>query len=400
MKRSVLKFGGTSVSDVNKIKNIAKYIKNRVEKEEQLIVVVSAMGDTTDALIESSHAYTKNPNELDLAMLLSSGEQQTISYLSMALNSMEITTKALTGYQAKVRTVGRPMKSRISSIDTDYLKKILQRHDVIVVAGFQGVNEEGDLTTLGRGGSDITAVALASALGYPCEIYSDVTGIYSTDPSIYVDAKLKKYISYENMMEMSALGAGILETRSVEVAKNNNIPIYIGKTLSDEEGTWVVSNDEVIEEKAIAGIALDNNLTRIHVRYPKYNSFLFHDILVHLEREDISIDMISEIHDNENFQFLFTAKMTEKYNIQKSFESLEKAYPGMEFMFNDNFSKISIVGTGMRDITRVVSKALRALIKEKISFYQVTTSEMSISFIINKENEKQTTNLLCRTFDL
>lgn len=400
MKRSVLKFGGSSVADINRIKNIGRYVQNRIKEGEQLIIVVSAMGDTTDRLINESHSITETPNEIDLALLLSSGEQQTISYLSMILNELGVSAKALTGYQAGIVTSGRPIKSRISTINTKYIKKLFERFDVIVVAGFQGINENGDLTTLGRGGSDITAVALASALKYPCEIYSDVIGIYSTDPSVYVDAKLQRTISYEDMMEMSALGAGVLETRSVEVAKNHSIPLYLGKTLSEENGTWVVSADKVIEKKIVSGIAIDKNLIHVYARYPKYNSFLFHDILVHLERDDISIDMISEIHNGDGFQFSFTAKATEKHLIKKSFESLEEAYTGMEVKFSDHYSKISIVGSGMRDVSRVVSKALRTIIKSKIPFYQVTTSEISISFIVDKDNDKLATCILCDLFNL
>jgi aspartate kinase len=385
---------------MDKIKNIAKYLKKRVDQEEQLVVVVSAMGKTTDHLVDQSKEITNNPNETDLAMLLTSGEQQTISFLSMALNDLSVPAKALTGYQAGIATVGRHMKSRISSIDTELFKKLFHRYDVLVVAGFQGFNEVGELTTLGRGGSDTTAVALASALNLPCEIYSDVTGIYSTDPSVYPEATLHKYISYDDMMEMSALGAGVLETRSVEIAKNYDIPLYLGKTLSEQKGTWVINSDDMLERKAVSGVALDNNVLHVQVHYPKYDSYLFHDILVHLEREDVSIDMISEIHTHEGFQFTFTTKETEKYLIQQSFASLEEAYPGLEVTLADRYSKISLVGSGMRDISRVVSKALRTLIKGEISFYQVTTSEVSVSFIVKNEEKEKVTKLLCQAFNL
>lgn len=400
MKQSVLKFGGTSVATTDKIKNIAKYLKNRVDQEEQLVVVVSAMGKTTDRLMEQSKEITNKPNETDLALLLTSGEQQTISLLSMALNDLSVHTKALTGYQAGIATVGRHMKSRISSIDTELFKKLFHRYDIIVVAGFQGFNEAGELTTLGRGGSDTTAVALASALHLPCEIYSDVTGIYSTDPSIYPEATLYKQVSYDDMMEMSALGAGVLETRSVEMAKNYNIPLYLGKTLSEKEGTWVINSKDMLEQKVVSGITVDDNVLHVHVHYPQYDSYLFHDILVHLEREDVSIDMISEIHAHEGLQFTFTTKETEKYLIQQSVASLEEAYPGLDVTFADRYAKVSLVGSGMRDISQVVSKALRTLIKGSISFYQVTTSEVSVSFIVKVEEKDTTIKLLCQSFNL
>lgn len=400
MNQSVLKFGGTSVATTDKIKNIAKYLKKRVEQEEQLVVVVSAMGKTTDHLVNQSQEITKNPNETDLALLLTSGEQQTISLLSMALNDLSVSAKALTGYQAGIATVGRHMKSRVSSIDTELFKKLFHRYNVIVVAGFQGFNEAGELTTLGRGGSDTTAVALASALHFPCEIYSDVTGIFSTDPSVYPEATLQKYISYDDMMEMSALGAGVLETRSVEIAKNYGIPLYLGKTLSEQKGTWVIQDKDILERKAISGVALDDNVLHVQVHYPKYDSYLFHDILVHLEREDVSIDMISEIHTHKGFQFTFTTKETEKYLIKESIASLEEAYPGLEMTLADRYAKVSLVGSGMRDISRVVSKVLRTLIKGHVSFYQVTTSEMSISFIVEEQEKEKVTQLLCEAFNL
>lgn len=400
MKQSVLKFGGSSVATIDKIKNIAAYLKKRVEQEEQLVVVVSAMGKTTDQLIAQSKEISANPNETDLAMLLSSGEQQTISFLSMALNDMDVSAKALTGYQAGIATVGRHIKSRISSIDTPLLKKLFNRYDILVVAGFQGFNEAGELTTLGRGGSDTTAVALASALQWPCEIYSDVTGIYSTDPSIYPEATLKETISYDDIMEMSSLGAGILEARSVEMAKNFDVPLYLAKTLSEQKGTWVIDSSDRMEKTAVSGIALDDDVLRVQVHYPKYDQYLFHDILVHLEREDVSIDMISEIHTHVGYQLAFTVKETEKYLVQQSFSSLESVYPGLDVTFSGQFSKISLVGSGMRDISRVISKALRILIKADVPFQQLTTSEVSISLIVQNTEKERVTRLLCKAFDL
>lgn len=400
MKRSILKFGGTSVSTIDKIQNIAKYLKTRIENDEQLIVVVSAMGKTTDDLVSTSKLITSKPQEIDLALLLSSGEQQTVAYLSMALNSIDVSTKALTGYQAGIVTVGRHIKSRISSIDSELFKKLFHQYEVIVVAGFQGCNELGELTTLGRGGSDTTAVALASALGYPCEIYSDVSGIFTTDPSIYPKAKLREYISYEDMIEMSALGAGVLETRSVEIANNYKIPLYIGKTLSTQKGTWVISSDNILEKKDITGVALDTNILYMLIKYPSYDNYLFHDILVHFEREDISVDMITEIHGEEGLQFAFVAKETERHHIQQSLAALEETYPGLEATLADHYSKVSVIGSGMRDVTRVLSKVLRTLIKAQIPFYQVSTSELSISFIVEKVDKKRATQLLCEKLGL
>ena len=268
MKRSVLKFGGSSVADFLKIKEIAGYLKTRIEQDEQLIVVVSAMGKTTDDLLASVRHLTANPNDKDLAMLLNTGEQQTISFLSLALNDLSVRAKPLTGYQARIETTGKHLKSKISSIKIEFLEELFETHDLLIVAGFQGFNKAGELTTLGRGGSDTTAVAIASALDCPCEIYTDVSGVFSTDPRIFTDAKRWEMISFEEMMEMSALGAGALETRSVELANNHNIPIYLGKTLSKEKGTLIVPNDQMLESKAVTGVALDKEMAHVTITYP------------------------------------------------------------------------------------------------------------------------------------
>jgi len=231
LSQSVLKFGGTSVGDFDKIKNIAHMLKSRVDNGEQLVVVVSAMGKTTDSLLENISSLTTQPKDEHLAMLLTTGEQQTISYLSMVLNDIGVQTKAMTGYQAGIKTIGHHLKSKIAEIDALRFEEAFETNDILVVAGFQGVNDHLEITTLGRGGSDTTAVAIAASIDTSCEIYTDVDGVYGTDPRIYKEAKLLNEVSYEEMMEMSALGAGVLESRSVEIAKNYNIPLYLGRTL-------------------------------------------------------------------------------------------------------------------------------------------------------------------------
>lgn len=250
MSQSVLKFGGTSVGDFDKIKNIAHMLKSRVDNGEQLVVVVSAMGKTTDSLLENISSLTTQPKDEHLAMLLTTGEQQTISYLSMVLNDIGVQTKAMTGYQAGIKTVGHHLKSKIAEIDALRFEEAFETNDILVVAGFQGVNDHLEITALGRGGSDTTAVAIAASIDTSCEIYTDVDGVYGTDPRIYKEAKLLNEVSYEEMMEMSALGAGVLESRSVEIAKNYNIPLYLGRTLSNVKGTWIMPQTEILEKKS------------------------------------------------------------------------------------------------------------------------------------------------------
>lgn len=400
MKRSVVKFGGSSVADLEKIKSIAEYLKKRAKKDEQLVVVVSAMGKTTDRLLENVSKITDTPNNQDLAMLLTTGEQQTISYLSLTLNAMNVLSKPLTGYQAGIETIGHHLKSKISSIKTELFDRLFERYNVIIVAGFQGFNKDGELTTLGRGGSDTTAVALASALECPCEIYTDVYGVYSTDPRNYPEAKRWGTISYEEMMEMSALGAGVLEKRCVEIAYNYGIQLYLAKTLSKEKGTWVVPNDQILERKAVTGVALDKDMVQVTLTYPEYDLNLVNEVFKALEEKEINIDMISQIHTDEGLRLSFTTNDTEKRDLQIIFDKLNKEFILLTAEIKVGYEKISIIGAGMRDLPGVASKAFRALIKGEISFYQVTTSEISISYLIDSGNGKKATRLLCTTFDL
>lgn len=400
MKRSVLKFGGSSVSDFTKIRNIAEMLKNRIENDEQLIVVVSAMGKTTDQLMENVAALTSEPKQQELALLLTTGEQQTVSYLSMVLNDIEVQARAMTGYQAGIKTVGHHLKSRIAEINPETFDKAFETHDVLVVAGFQGINDEFELTTLGRGGSDTTAVALAAANQTPCEIYTDVDGVYATDPRIYKDAKRLSLVSYEEMMEMSALGAGVLETRSVELANNYNIPLYLGRTLSNVEGTWIMSQTEILEKKAVTGVALDRKMMHVTISYPLSDNQLLTDLFTLLEEGQVNVDMISQIVNIEGLQLSFTIKDTDLTQIKGIFNKLSESYQALDYNLNDAYAKISLIGSGMRDMSGVASKAFISLINAGIPFYQTTTSEISISYVIDADNGERAVKELYETFDI
>jgi len=400
MKRNVLKFGGTSVSNLDKVKDIANYLKGRVEQGEQLVVVVSAMGKTTDELLSQVNLITETPNEQDLAVLLTTGEQQTISYLSIVLNDLGVKSKPLTGYQAGIETVGHHLKSKISKINTKLFDQLFSEYKILIVAGFQGYNMDNEITTLGRGGSDTTAVALAAAHECPCEIYTDVTGVYTIDPRIYSKAKLLEEVSHEEMMEMSSLGSGVLVSRSIEIAKNYNIPIYLGKTLSNEKGTWIMSTIDMLEKKAVTGVALDREMIHVTMNYPEYDIQLLDNLFINLEHEEVNVDMISQITNNEGLQLSFTMKDMEEKRIQKIFAHLKQFYPELYYKIENKYVKISIIGSGMRDMSGVASKAFRTLIDSDIHFYQVTTSEISISYVIDAENGEKTAQLLCECFDL
>ncbi|MCG7341984.1 aspartate kinase [Staphylococcus auricularis] len=400
MNRAVLKFGGSSVSDFDKIRNIANTLKSRVDQGEQLIVVVSAMGKTTDQLMYNVSHLTHQPKEQEVALLLTTGEQQTISYLSMVLNDIGIRARAMTGYQAGIKTVGHYLKSRIAEIDPSLFEEAFQQHDILVIAGFQGVNEHNELTTLGRGGSDTTAVALAASNGIPCEIYTDVAGVYATDPRLYEDAKRLSIVSYEEMMEMSALGAGVLETRSVELAKNYHIPLYLGKTLSKEKGTWIMPRTEILEKKAVTGVALDTHMVHVTISYPELSEQLYTALFKQLDEGSVNIDMISQIVNQEGLQMSFTIKDSDSQQITTFLQQLSEYFNALDYTINESYVKISLIGSGMRDMSGVASKAFSTLLAHDITFYQTTTSEISISYVIDAENGERAVKALYEAFDI
>ncbi|BBK28259.1 aspartate kinase [Staphylococcus arlettae] len=400
MNRSVLKFGGSSVSDFSKIRNISEMLKRRVEQGEQLIVVVSAMGKTTDQLMENVNMLTETPKDDALALLLTTGEQQTVSYLAMTLNDIGISAKAMTGYQAGIKTVGHHLKSRIAEINPDTFHKAFEQHDVLVIAGFQGINDDFELTTLGRGGSDTTAVALAACNNTPCEIYTDVDGVYATDPRVYAKANRLSAVSYEEMMEMSALGAGVLETRSVELANNYNIPLYLGRTLSNVKGTWIMAQTDLLEKKAVTGVALDTHMMHVTISYPLPDNKLLTRLFTQLDRGSVNVDMISQIVNIEGLQLSFTIKDTDVVQISKLLEELSEDYNALDFKINESYAKISLIGSGMRDISGVASKAFITLINNDIAFYQTTTSEISISYVIDADNGERAVAALYEAFEM
>lgn len=399
-KLAVLKYGGSSVSNFDKINEISAYLKKRVDKDEKLVVVVSAMGKTTDTLLDNVAQLTERPDQEDLAMLLTTGEQQSIAYLSMALKEIGVQSKSLTGYQAGIQTVGHHLKSKIASISDERFIELFKTNDILIVAGFQGFNESGELTTLGRGGSDTTAAAIASILNCPCEIYTDVDGIYSTDPRLFSEAKQLERISAEEMMEMSSLGAGVLETRSVEIAYNNNIPLYIGKTLSNKKGTWIMPNDKMLERKAVTGVSSDKDVIQVVLSHPTTDFKLLNDLFNLLDVSEINIDMISQVDDENHLQFSFTANKNDKVQINALTQVLQETYEDLQVNINEDFVKLSVIGAGMRDMHGVASKVFRTLIEENISFSQVTTSEISITFLIDEENTQNATEILCKAFNL
>ncbi len=395
----VLKFGGSSVATVEKIKGIAAYLKERTS-QEKLVVVVSAMGKTTNALLDLAAKASKQPNQRELDRLLSTGEQQTIALLAMALCDIDVPAISLTGIQVGIQTSGIHTKSTIRKVETTVLEESLAEHDVVIVAGFQGVNHRNDVTTLGRGGSDTTAVALAAALDCDCEIYTDVAGVYTTDPRIYPEAKKISEISYEEMMEMSALGSKVMEPRSVELGQKYGVKIYVGKTLSKERGTYIMKSTEITEEKVISAVSANDRI--IHVQLDKLGGAASEvaNVFKVMSSHHVNVDMISHNLKQEGCRIEFTCNEDEEAFLKEGLAELQKANPEMKVRLDKEVSKISVVGIGMRNAVGVAAGIFEILEKNNIPFYQVTTSEISISLIIETKNSPLAVKTICETYQL
>ncbi|MFQ7057267.1 MAG: aspartate kinase [Turicibacter sanguinis] len=391
----VHKYGGTSVASTDKIKNIAKKIVAEKEKGHDLVVVVSAMGKTTDDLIELSKKISTNPDKRDLDMLLSTGEQVSISLLSMALKEYGVDAICLTGFQAGIKTQGPHTKNKIIDIDIEKVKSYLKEGKVVVVAGFQGMNEKGDITTLGRGGSDTTAVALAAKLRGGCHIYTDVDGIYSVDPRLYKEAKKLDDISYEEMMEMASLGAGIMEPRAVEIGCKYQIPIYVASSQHDITGTTIRGVDHNMEENVITGLSISDDVLMVTISNLEFKVENIAIVFEKLAEANINVDMISQTGPINGIVNLSFTASTDDYDVIKEvMQQLKKQYQEIDIELEDDITKVSVIGVGMLNQSGVTGKIFRILANHHISFRQVTTSEISISYTINKKDKATTVAVL------
>ncbi|WP_434796855.1 aspartate kinase [Terrisporobacter vanillatitrophus] len=397
----VQKYGGTSVGSIEKIKSVAKRVIAEKEKGNDIVVVVSAMGKTTDHLVNLSKEISSNPSKRDLDMLLSTGEQVSISLLSMAFQEYGYDSIALTGFQAGIRTEGPYTKNKISDIDMKKIKNYLEEGKIVVVAGFQGINENGDITTLGRGGSDTTAVALAAKLQCECSIYTDVEGIYSVDPRLYKDAKKLDVISYEEMMEMASLGSGVMETRAVEIGCKYNVPIYVASSIKDIKGTYIKEYDESMEEKVITGLSVSNDVLMITVNNILFKSHNIAMIFEKLARENVNVDMISQTSPlNERVNVSFTTSKEDLHVVNEVIEEIKNENNEVEVVIEENISKISVVGIGMMNQSGVTGKVFRILADNEIEFKQVTTSEISISYTIDAKDKQKAVRVLAKELNL
>ncbi|SKC91235.1 aspartate kinase [Maledivibacter halophilus] len=397
----VQKYGGTSVGTIDKIKNIAKRIAKRKKQGDDIVVVVSAMGKTTDILLEMANEISSNPDKRELDMLISTGEQVSIALLTIALKELGYDAISLTGPQAGIITVGFHTKARIDDIDIKNVKTNVGRGKIVVVAGFQGVDEEGNITTLGRGGSDTTAVALAAKLDAICEIYTDVDGIYTVDPRLFSTAKKLDNICYEEMVEMASLGAGVMETRSIEIAQRFNVPIYVALSSEEWPGTYIKEFDESMESKVITGLSVSDDDIMITINDVPNEIGNIAMVFEKLASNDINIDMISQTAPSRGYiNISFTVPKSDKFLVDKVLEKIKNKLTGIEINIEEDITKLSVVGIGMKSQSGVAAKMFKIFADNKIEFKQVTTSEIRISYTINTNDKEKAVVAVAKEFNL
>ena len=396
----VQKYGGTSVGDLDRIENVANRVAKARDEGKDLVVVVSAMSGETNKLISYAEHFTKQPAKKEMDMLLSSGERVTAALLSIALQAKGYDAVAMTGRQAGIVTDDLHTYARIEKIDPSAMKKAIGEGKIVIVAGFQGVNKDGSVTTLGRGGSDLSAVALAGALqADQCEIYSDVDGIYTTDPRIEPKAKKLDTISYDEMLELSSLGAKVLQNRSVELAKKLGVKLYAKSSFTENEGTLITEETENMEEVLVSGVVLDKNQARVTLRGVSDRPGIAAEIFTKLAEENINVDMIIQnVGTDGKTNLGFTVPQSELENAKKVVSSFNHDIEGADY--DENVCKVSVVGVGMKSHSGVAAKAFNALAENNINIQMISTSEIKVSMIIDEKYGELAIRTLHEAYEL
>jgi len=396
----VHKYGGTSVGSLERIENVASRVAKARDEGNDIVVVVSAMSGETNKLIEFAQHFSDNPSKREMDMLLSSGERVTAALLAIALQEKGYPAVAMTGRQAGILTDDSHTYARIESIDPTAMQKELAEGRVIVVSGFQGINANGSVTTLGRGGSDLSAVAVAGALNADaCEIYSDVDGIYTTDPRIEPKAKKMDFISYDEMLELASLGAKVLQNRSVELAKKLNVKMIAKSSFSDAEGTVIGEETEEMEAVLVSGIALDRNQARVTIREVSDKPGIAAEIFTKLAEEQINVDMIIQNASSDGKTNLgFTVPASELSQAEAVIKAFDHDIGGMDL--DDSVCKVSVVGVGMKSHSGVAATAFCALANENINIEMISTSEIKVSMIISEKYAELAVRTLHNAYNL
>ena len=398
----VQKFGGTSVGDLDRIQNVANRVSATKKAGHDVVVVVSAMSGETNKLVGYAEHFSSNASRAEMDMLLSSGERVTASLLSIALNEMGFDAVAMTGRKAGIITDSHHTKARIQEINPEVMNNSIKEGKIVVVAGFQGVNEDGDVTTLGRGGSDLSAVAIAGALNADlCEIYTDVSGIFTTDPRIEPKAKKLDRISYDEMLELASLGAKVLQNRSVELAKKLNVNLVTRTSFSDEEGTLITKEENIMEKPLVSGIALDKNQARISLMGVKDRPGIASDIFNALAGAEVNVDMIiqNKAHDGTT-NIDFTVPVGDLNDAKSVVDTFLENGDIKDESYNEDICKVSVVGVGMKSHTGVAAKAFSTMANENININMISTSEIKVSMVIDEKYAELAVRSLHNAYEL
>ena len=399
----VQKYGGTSVGNIERIKKIAERIARLRKEKIDIVVVVSAMAGETDKLLAMANQISAIGKDRDMDLLLSSGERVSCALLSMALDSIGCPAISMTGRQIGLLTDNSHTKARIKEVDTNRAIKALEDGRVIVVAGFQGINEHGDVTTLGRGGSDTSAAAIAVALkAERCEIYTDVDGVYTADPNVVPNAHKMNRVSYDEMLEMSSLGAKVLQFRCVEFCKNYDMPLIVKSSLvEDSKGTLICKEDSSMEQPIVSGIMNDKNQAKITIKGVPDQPGIASKFFTGLADENLSVDMIIQnVSDESQTDISFTVAKAEINKATKVVQDLGKLIKARDITTDTNICKISIVGAGMRSHPGVAAKMFSTLSKENINIIMISTSEIRVSCIIEEKYGELAVRVLHKVFDM
>lgn len=397
----VKKFGGTSVGDKERIMNVARRCAEDFKKGNDIVLVLSAMGKTTDELIAKAKDINPNPPKRELDMLLTTGEQISVAMMAMAFDTMDIPAISLNAFQVRMHTTRVHGNARLKRIDTDRIMHELEHRRIVIVTGFQGVNKYDNYTTLGRGGSDTTAVALAAALhADACEIYTDVDGVYTADPRIVPKARKLDEITYDEMLDLATLGAGVLHNRSVEMAKKYGVQLVVRSSLNDHEGT-IVKEETSVERMLISGVALDRNTARISVIGLKDEPGMAFRLFNMLAKEGINVDVILQSIGRENSKDIsFTVSRDEADQAVKIIEANKARIGCNSISCNKEVVKVSIVGAGMMSNPGVAAKMFEALFNENININMISTSEIRITVLINEKDAERAVNAVHDAFGL
>jgi aspartate kinase len=397
----VQKFGGTSVGSVERIINVAERVIEEKIRGNDVVVVVSAMGKTTDQLVKMANELSKQPNKREMDMLLSTGEQVTISLLTIALQEKGYEAVSYTGWQAGVTTESVPGNARILKIEAEKVQEQLKTGKIVVVAGFQGVTENGEITTLGRGGSDTTAVALAAALhADKCDIYTDVTGVYTTDPRYIKGARKLQAISYDEMLELAHLGAGVLHPRAVEYAKNHHVPLEVRSSMEKETGTIIGEEVAMEENLVVRGLAFEDQITRVTIHGLSNSLTGLSDVFKTLANHHINVDIIIQSFSNDMTNLSFSIKSQDLIETVEVLKKNKSLFPYKKIESESGLAKVSIVGSGMASNPGVAADMFAILGKNGIQIKMVSTSEIKVSTVIEDSQMVNAVESLHEAFGL